>query len=163
MKEKQLKNQIKKYYFGQLKKKFNITKITFRKSKDMVKMHFKGGIDGKGKCRLQVEYLEQLHPALVDPWDNILRILSISQYFLRYNMTYHIKQKIPMDIGVRLINFNKDKLHFQGFEIYVLFGNGTYTRTEFNYDPLKYLDNIENIVEKVKNNNKFITTMEGVQ
>lgn len=125
-----MKKEIVRYYKKHLDDNLLVKRITFRNmGGDSVRMLLSGGIDGKGRCSIHVSDMVYLHPEY-DSTDNGLRLHSINQYFLRYNMTHRIKEGLDLlfngdikDIGVKLDKFDTTTGLFTEYAVVAFYGD----------------------------------------
>ena len=149
---KKFKKEIKQYYKKILSQHFNIKKIVFRGDADQgqFKMMVYGGHDGKARGDISVNEFVSLIPEY-SVADTMLRVHSLHQYFLRYDIGAAYKDYfyyVPshhrtidnIQIAVALMGFDTTLREFTSYRILEVNEKGELLDVDITIHepPLKY-------------------------
>ncbi len=142
--DRQIKKDIAVHYKAELNDLLFVHSIRFRRTPTGIKMTVKGGIDGNASCSIVADSPLHLFP-LANEEDTALRLHSITQYFIRYNIAYRLKRIFMAvtnhclkDIGVKLEGYNVDLKAFTRYEVIWFYKDGSHIIEQYKGNPLNF-------------------------
>lgn len=155
-----MKNKIKAYFKENLDTRLHIDRIDFRKKSHGLCMSVKGGVDSKAKASINVETIEELMPNY-NKTDTMLRIHSLNQYFIRYNMANDIQKELTkitklVEVGILLDKFDYNIKQFKKYSVILFLSDGSTHKTDFKGNPAEYKSILPFIIGEVYESNRTV-------